>query len=536
MGGELENRGGARGELSASVSSRRAGDAAALLTTGQMYAADRAAISGGIAGTELMENAGRAVAGAIIARWPRAGLAVVLCGPGNNGGDGFVIARLLREAGFPVRLGLLGAADRLSGDAAAMAARWQGGIEPLTVALLDGAALIVDALFGAGLARPLEGAALQVLAAAHNLGAPIIAVDMPSGVEGTGGQVLGFAPHAALTVTFFRKKCGHLLMPGRAHCGEVLVADIGIPDAVLESLGAMARENAPRLWLDVFPRPRADGHKYDRGHCVVKSGPLISTGAARLAARGALRAGAGLVTVASPPDALAVNAAHLTAIMLAECSDAGAFGLLLADARRNAVLLGPGNGVGADTRKFVEAALASGAAVVLDADALTSFESGAGGQTGAEDLFAVIRGRRGDVVLTPHEGEFGRLFPQLRAGRELEADGFPVAKTERAARAASESGAVVVLKGADSVIAAPDGRLAINGNGSPYLASAGSGDVLAGIITGLIAQGMPGFEAACAGCWLHGEAARNFGPGLIAEDLPDMLPRIMADWSSAGFR
>ncbi|HXK53720.1 MAG TPA: NAD(P)H-hydrate dehydratase, partial [Hyphomicrobiales bacterium] len=195
-----------------------------------------------------------------------------------------------------------------------------------------------------------------------------------------------------------------------------------------------------------------------------------------------------------------------------------------------------GNGVGADTRKFVEAALASGAAVVLDADALTSFESGAGGQTGAEDLFAVIRGRRGDVVLTPHEGEFGRLFPQLRAGRELEADGFPVAKTERAARAASESGAVVVLKGADSVIAAPDGRLAINGNESPYLASAGSGDVLAGIITGLIAQGMPGFEAACAGCWLHGEAARNFGPGLIAEDLPDMLPRIMADWSSAGFR
>lgn len=501
---------------------RKASRQCALLSTEQMYAADKAAIAGGVAGILLMENAGRKVAAAIMARWPRADRVAVLCGPGNNGGDGFVVARHLAGAGYRVRLALLGDVARLSGDAAQMAARWSGGVEPLSPGVLEGADIVVDALFGAGLARPLEGAARQTLEVAGSAAAPIVAIDMPSGVEGTGGQALGFAPKACLTVTFFRKKTGHLLMPGRALCGEVAVADIGIPQTVLDGLGQLARENGPALWHDELPSVAVGGHKYHRGHAVVMSGPLAATGAARLAARGALRVGAGLVTVASPVEALAVNAAHLTAIMLRECDGPADLAGLLADRRLNAIALGPGNGVGEGTRQRVMAALESAASVVLDADALTSFE----GDPGA--LFRALRKRAAPAILTPHEGEFARLFPHLAAGRELTAAGAPVSKAERAARAAAESGAVIVLKGADTVIAAPDGRLAINANAPPQLATAGSGDVLTGLVTGLLAQNMAGFEAACAACWLHGEAARLFGSGLIAEDLPETLPQVLS--------
>jgi hydroxyethylthiazole kinase-like uncharacterized protein yjeF len=493
-----------------------------LLTSEEMYAADRAAVAAGVESLRLMENAGAAVAREIAQRWPRAGTAAIVCGPGNNGGDGFVAARHLAERGYAVRLGLLGDQARLSGDAAAMAERWQGEVEPLDARLLDGADLIVDAMFGAGLTRAIEGEPAALLAAADANPAPLIAIDVPSGVDGTSGQVLGTAPRAALTVTFFRKKPGHVLAPGRFLCGEVVLVDIGIPETALEAIAPAAWENGPALWRQTFPFARPEGHKYSRGHAVVVSGGIAATGAARLAARGALRAGAGLVTVASPGDALAVNAARLTAIMVARCEGAEKLAEILADPRKNAVLIGPGNGVGEATRERVLAALASPAAVVLDADALTSFTEDPG------PLFAAIKGRDAAVVMTPHEGEFARLFNGLGEGSRLEATGAPVSKIERAREAAGQCGAVVLLKGPDTVVAAPDGRAAVNANAPAWLATAGSGDVLAGIVTGLLAQKMAVFEAAAAAPWLHGAAANAFGPGLIAEDLPELLPRVLA--------
>jgi ADP-dependent NAD(P)H-hydrate dehydratase / NAD(P)H-hydrate epimerase len=321
---------------------------------------------------------------------------------------------------------------------------------------------------------------------------------------------------ATRTVTFAARKPGHLLHPGRAHCGPVTVADIGITKATVAGLGSRTFANGPELWREAFPRPEASGHKYGRGHALVLSGDAAQTGAARLAAHGALRAGAGLVTLASPTDALAVNAAQLTAVMLRPCNRPDDLAGLLADARINAVALGPALGVGAATRALVAAALASGRAAVLDADALTSFS----GETSG--LFEAIAAVQRPVVLTPHEGEFARLLggTEALAGRS---------KLDRARRAAAQSGAVLVLKGADTVIAAPDGRAAINENGTPYLATAGSGDVLTGLIAGLLAQGMDGFDAAAVAVWLHAEAARRFGPGLIAEDIPEALPAVLRE-------
>ncbi len=478
--------------------------ALALLTVEEMYGADKAAIAGGIAGETLMEAAGAAVAAAIVARWEKCPVAV-LCGPGNNGGDGFVAARHLAEAGWPVRLALLGDAGRLKGDAARMAGRWPGAVEPLDESALHGAGLVVDALFGAGLARPLDGPARAVAEAARGL--PCVAVDMPSGVDGNTGAVLGSAAFAAdLTVTFFRRKPGHLLLPGRALCGDVAVADIGIPATVLDTLDVALHANDPDLWGARYPWPRLSDHKYSRGHAVVVGGCVATTGAARLAARAALRAGAGLVTVATPPAALIVYAAALTSVMTAPIDGDGAFDDLLADPRRNAVLLGPGGGVTETTRRRVRQALAAGKACVLDADALSIF---------ADDPQALFEAIDGPCLLTPHEGEFARLFDQ--AGD----------KVSRARAASAESGAVVLLKGADTVIAAPDGRAVINANAPADLATAGAGDVLAGIALGLLAQGMDVFDAACAAAWLHGAAAAAVGPGLIAEDLCERLPDVL---------
>jgi NAD(P)H-hydrate epimerase len=476
-----------------------------LLTSAEMGRADAFAVAHGVPSLVLMENAGRAVADAIAARFKPCAV-TVLCGPGNNGGDGFVAARLLDESGFIVRVAH--DADP-KGDAAAMSERWKGTRVALEPQALDGARLVVDALFGAGLARPLEGAYAQVVKALNDL--PVIAVDIPSGVSGDTGQPLGAVyVKAALTVTFFRKKPGHLLLPGRALCGETVVANIGIP---AQAANTQLHENSPALWQ--FPWPKPEGHKYSRGHCVVVSGPAHATGAARLAARAALRVGAGLVSVASPPHAVAVNAAHLTAIMIKPFEGAAGLAGLLTDKRLNAVVLGPGLGVGLQTRGLVAAALKSGAAAVLDADAITSF------QDGPESLFTLLDDK---CVLTPHEGEFERLFPGLldQSASRLEA-----------ARAASARAlCVVLLKGADTIIAAPSGKAAINANGPPSLATAGAGDVLAGLIAGLLAQGMTAFDAACAGAWLHGEAARHFGPGLIAEDLPEMLPAVLTALAS----
>jgi hydroxyethylthiazole kinase-like uncharacterized protein yjeF len=476
----------------------------ALLTPQQMGEADRLTIAGGISGTALMENAGRAVADAISRRWsPR--LIAVLCGPGNNGGDGFVAARILAERGWKVRLALLGERTALKGDAAAAAARWSGAIEPLAPSALDGAALIVDALFGAGLARPVDGIAAGVLVAIDPAGQPVIAVDVPSGVDGATGDIRGAAPKAALTVTFFRRKPGHLLLPGRLNCGETLVSQIGIKATVLDRIAPSTSVNSPAWWLDRFPWPRAADHKYSRGHALIFGGKVM-TGAARLAARAAARVGAGLVTVAAPKSSFPIYASALTGIIVQPTSGLDDLRTLLADERRNAALIGPGAGTGPGTRDAVLAMLAANKHAVLDADALTAFADK------PEDLFASIRA---PCVLTPHEGEFVRIF---------DATGGKLDRTRQAAR---QSGAVIVLKGADTVIAAPDGRAAINENAPPELATAGSGDVFSGLVVGLLAQGMPAFEAAAAAVWLHGEAARLFGAGLVAEDLIETLPVVL---------
>ncbi|HZP69660.1 MAG TPA: NAD(P)H-hydrate dehydratase [Pseudolabrys sp.] len=485
-----------------------------LLTTAEMAEADRLAVAGGTPSIDLMENAGRAVADAACRTSPT-GRVVVVAGPGNNGGDGFVAARYLARHGREAKVVLVGDRNRVKGDAALAAKRWDGEVVEASPSVLADAGLIVDALFGAGLDRAVEGAAGEIIDAMNNAGLPIVAVDLPSGINGTTGAVMGHAVRATHTVTFFRRKPGHLLLPGRLHCGTVDIADIGIPARVLDRIRPMTFANDPALWRAAFPRAEPQGHKYSRGHAVVVSGGPASTGAARLAARGALRAGAGLVTIASPRDALAINAVESLAVMVRPVDGAAELTQFLADRRRNAIVLGPGGGVGPAMREQVRAALESEAAVVLDADALTSF---AGEVAALADLIGKRPGR--PVVLTPHEGEFARLF------NALERDMHSLSKLERARTAARQSGAVVVLKGADTVVAMPDGRAAIADNGPPALATAGSGDVLAGIACGLLAQGMASFEAACAAVWLHGEAANEFGPGLIAEDLPDTLPRV----------
>jgi NAD(P)H-hydrate epimerase len=478
----------------------------ALLTPQQMGEADRLTIAGGISGNVLMERAGSGVADTISRHWPVRPL-TVLCGPGNNGGDGFVAARVLAERGWPVRVALLGSVAALRGDAAEAAAGWRGPVEPLMPAALDGAGLLLDGIFGAGLTRPIEGDARAVIEALAERRAPVVAIDVPSGVDGASGEVRGIAPQAAATVTFFRKKPGHLLLPGRRYCGEVILVQIGIPETVLDRVAPETAANDPSWWLAAFPRPSLESHKYTRGHALVAGGGVM-IGAGRLAARSALRTGAGLVTLAAPEAAFPIYATALTGVIVRSVTNPDDFRALLADKRRNAVLIGPGAGVGSETRERTLAILEAEKRTVLDADALTSFAGDPG------ILFSAIRS---PCVMTPHEGEFARLF---QTGGS---------KPERARRAAQQSGAVVVLKGADTVVAAPDGRVVINANAPPELATAGSGDVLAGIVLGLLAQGMEPFVAAAAGVWIHGDAAARVGPGLVSEDLIEALPMTLRD-------
>lgn len=474
-----------------------------------MYAIDAASIATGVSGVELMEAAGRAVAEEIRRRHS-CGPVAVLCGPGNNGGDGFVAARYLSEAGWPVQLALLGDVSALKGDARVMAGRWQGKVGVLSPKAVEGADLVVDAVFGAGLRRDLSGTARAAIEAVAKSGLPVIAVDMPSGIHGDTGAVLGCAAPAHLSVTFLPRKTGHILMPGRTYCGEVVIADIGTPAHILEALETTCWENNPDLWLNQYPWPRAEDHKYTRGFAVVVSGGSASTGAARLAARAALRVGAGLVGLIGPREALPIYAGAVTAVTTTSFEDAGGFDTYISDRRRNAVLLGPGNGVDRATRSRVLTALSLKKFCVLDADALTVF------QESPRDLFDAIVS---PCILTPHAGEFARIFsPEI-----LDLPN----RVERVRRAAAISGAVVLLKGADTVIADPDGRAVINANAPPDLATAGAGDVLAGFAIGLLAQGMPPFEAACAAAWLHGATAAAFGPGLIAEDLEAELPGVL---------
>ncbi|MEH2542749.1 MULTISPECIES: NAD(P)H-hydrate dehydratase [unclassified Bradyrhizobium] len=485
-----------------------------VLTTTEMERADRLTITGGTPGFALMMSAGQAVA-EVAMDLVEEGPIVVVAGRGNNGGDGFVAAAELAARGREVSVILLCERDSLQGDAALAARGWKYPVLPFNPQAIGKPALIIDALLGAGLNRPVKGDPLEMIEAINANGAPVLAVDLPSGINGTTGAVMGAAINAAETVTFFRRKPAHLLMPGRKHCGRVRVAEIGIDAHVLEEIRPQTFENVPQSWRKSFPVPSIDGHKYARGHAVVLSGELASTGAARLAARGALRAGAGLVTVASPRDALAVNAAALTAVMVRPVDTAVEFADLVGDRRLNSIVIGPGAGISERTRDLVHTALSTKRGLVLDADALTSFAEA------PERLFEQIRASEDpQVVLTPHEGEFPRLFSDIsnkHPGRS---------KLERVRDAAQRSRAVVLLKGPDTVVASPDGRASIASNAPPWLATAGAGDVLAGMIAGLLAQGVAAYEAACIGVWMHGEAAGEAGPGLIAEDLPEVLPAV----------
>ncbi len=478
----------------------------ALLTAKQMAEADRLTVASGISNNALMDNAGHPVAKAIMDRWtPRP--VIVLCGPGSNGGDGFVAARYLAQANWPVRVALLVPREQLRGAAAYYASQWQGEIEALIPTALDRAELVVDAIFGAGLNRTLEGTAAQTLAAAAARNLVIVAVDVPSGLMGDTGANVGAVP-CILTVTCFRKKPGHLLQPGRSLCGELLVADIGTPVSVFEQVKPDTFENGPALWADALPALQHDGNKYSRGNALVWGG-WPTTGAARMAARAAARVGAGLTTVAVPEAALPVYAAALTSVMVHPVVRPEDLQYVLADSRYSGLLIGPGAGIGPDTRARVLAMLKTGRATVLDADALSSFKGD------PQALFSAIAG---PCVLTPHDGEFVRLFESV-----IDTHGDKLSRARAAARA---SGAIVVLKGSDTVIAAPDGRAIINANAPPTLATAGAGDVLSGMVLGFLAQGMEAFLAAATSVWMHGAAATDFGPGLLAEDLPDRLPGV----------
>lgn len=474
-----------------------------IFSVAQMTAADRAAVAIGTPTQVLMERAGTAVADAVRARYACRPV-VIWCGPGDNGGDGYVAARHLKRRGWPV---VVEAAYPPSTEAARWAAsRWKGEVRPLSAQPASGA-LYIDALFGAGLSRPLEGEVARLARTCGDLTLDIVAVDTPSGVHGDTGRPLGeLAFRADVTVTFHRRKLAHVLTEGRKACGEIVLADIGLGPVD----GVDLFEDDPGLWSARFPWPALDAHKHSRGRLKVVSGEAWNTGAARLSARGALRIGAGAVTVLSPPGALAVNAAHLEAVMLAPFeSDAD---LATAAEEADVVIIGPAAGVGEATARNLQALARTGAALVVDADALTSFRHD------PKALFACLDR---DDVLTPHPGEFERVFPGLLA-RSPE-------RISAAREAARTAGAVVLLKGADTVVAAPDGRAAVLLNGTPWLATAGSGDVLAGFIGGLIAQGMESFEAACAGAWIHAECGRRHGPGLIAEDLPGLAPTILAE-------
>jgi NAD(P)H-hydrate epimerase len=476
-----------------------------LLSPDDMAAVDRAAAASGIDSYALMEKAGQAVAASALRHFPEALRFAVLCGPGNNGGDGYVAVRALQQSGAEVRLFHLGDPKTLKGDAARAFADCPVAGELMARYSPRPGDIVVDAIFGAGLSRPVPDEVAAIIAEITEAHVPVIAVDLPSGLDGRSGQVLGAAFRAVRTVTFMTRKPGHLLMPGRDLCGVLEVFDIGIPARIVRAqANGMIAENTPAQWQADLPTATSDTHKYKRGHLVVFSGGATATGAARMSAMAGLKAGAGLVTIASPEQALAVNAGLLTAIMLRAVDDETALRAWLADQRLSTFVLGPGFGAGEKARQFVLAI--SDRHLVLDADGITSFRDD------PQRLFDVFADGPTRLVLTPHEGEFARLFPDLAADNAL-------SKVEKTRAAAARAHAAIIYKGADSVIAAPDGRALINANAPSWLATAGSGDVLAGIIGGLLAQGAPAFEAAAAGVWLHGVAGQQAGKGLTAEDL-----------------
>ncbi|MAV87151.1 MAG: bifunctional ADP-dependent NAD(P)H-hydrate dehydratase/NAD(P)H-hydrate epimerase [Rhodospirillaceae bacterium] len=475
-----------------------------ILTTDQMYLADDLAIKSGLDSFNLMQTAGLSVIRVLRKKWSRRRV-LVLCGPGNNGGDGFIVASGLKNIGWPVKLGLLGDKVDLDNDALRASKLWKGEIQNLSIELLDNADLIVDALFGAGLNREVSGLARQVIETINKKRIKCISVDIPSGINGDSGQIQGCAINANTTVTFFRKKPGHLMLPGRSKVGDLKVVNIGIPNSVLGSIDVSINENNPGLFSDKFYFAGVDDHKYSRGHAIISGGDIMP-GAAFLASMAARRVGAGLVSIVANMVSKAIYLSSNPGTMFIGLNKTIGFDMVVSEPRCTAFLIGPGNGLTSDIKSRTISSLRSRKSVVLDADALTLFKDN------PSSLFKRING---PVVLTPHKGEFLRLF---------DVTGNKIHDTRSASK---KSGAVVVFKGGDTIIAAPDGRVAINVNSPPTLATAGSGDVLSGLITGLLATGMPAYEAACAGNWIHGEAASHYGHGLIAEDIIDGIPRVL---------
>lgn len=477
-------------------------DHALLVTPSAMGRIDAAAVSSGLDGYGLMEAAGAHVAACVLAHFPGIQRAVVLCGPGNNGGDGHVAARLLSQSGVPVIR--YGVQPKAGGDAALADAECDLPLLTLDDWKPESGDVIVDALFGAGLDRPVGPEIAALIDRGRMARTPVVSVDLPSGLSGRTGEPTGPCFQAAHTVTFAALKPGHLLMPGRDLCGDVELCDIGIPARLIVSNDAVWR-NHKGLYQNQLPAVSAAQHKYSRGHVVVFSGPLISGGAARLAAMAGLRAGAGLVSLATPPGAVMAQATHLTAIMQRAIGDAEALSAWLEDGRLSAFVLGPGFGDFEKAQTYCGLLAQSGRPVVLDADGLSAF-------AGRADELGQLFGGNVRLMVTPHEGEFRRFFPAL-------ADDKSMSKVDRARAAAQMLNAVVIYKGPDSVIAAPDGRAALNSDAPSWLATAGSGDVLAGIAGSLLGQGMPLFEAGCASVALHADAGRRAGNALTAEDL-----------------
>lgn len=483
----------------------------------QMTRAEQLAVNAGDTFSGLMERAGRAVA-SVIQQHFKPCRVLVLCGSGNNGGDGFVAARTLQELGWQVTVSLYGRVEALKPHAAESAKSCQGGLQAFDTDLLENTDLVVDAIFGIGLDRPLEPPVSTMLKAASQAGIPIVAVDLPSGTHCDTGMDMG-GVQSYLTVTFACKKPAHLLLPARDLCGKIVVADIGIPAAVLQKVSETAAhqvwENCPALWLHHMPVLLSDTHKYKRGHVLI-DGSFPMTGASRLAARAAARMGAGLTTLAVPKRAFGIYAIQHLSIMVHALASMRAWQQLLEDPRFTAFLIGPGGGNSATVRKQLKEktslCLHTKKPVVIDADALNAFE---------DVLPSLIRSIAGDCVLTPHQGEFARLF-----GDHLD---LSQDKCTLALSAARLSRSVVVLKGSDTVIASPQGQVIVNTNAQPNLATAGAGDVLAGMVAGLLAQGMPALHASAAAVWVHGAVATQFGLGLIAEDIPEQIPPILQD-------
>lgn len=487
-----------------------------VLTNAQMCEADRLTIEDGTPGYDLMTAAGQAVANIVHEYYPDYAV-LVLCGPGNNGGDGFVAAMFLQDMGHEVTVMSLVPGRKFKGDAKKAYKDWNKHSEGKVLDFkarpdLPEKTVVVDAVFGTGLSKSLEAPVTDVFEAVKTSDWPVAAVDIPSGVNGDTGETDPHTLEAAQTVTFFRKKMGHVLMPGLSLCGNVSVHDIGIPEEVIEQTGYALLNNDVLLWQGKLPHPESKGHKYSRGHLVLLGGERM-TGAARMASEAAMRAGAGLCTIVADEKAAEVYQKAAVHVMYEPLDGFMDFINHLDDDRRNVILMGPGAGL-TDTQGLQDAILAAldtGKPLLLDADAISCFTSN------PERLYGALHKK---CVLTPHEGEFAKLFPELKGSR-----------LEQAGKAAELVKAVVLLKGPDTIIAQAGKETVVNTHATPWLATAGSGDVLAGIIAGLMAQGMEAFDAACAGSWIHGEAGERKGPGLVAPDIIEEIPAVLRDLS-----